>query len=63
MLWGCTSLESLNLSWWDFRHLYSSSVRENLNLYGIKDNLKRINLTNAKFSWSMGQSFDSMDKL
>ena len=57
----CSELEELNLSGWDFRK-YRSELASNLNL-PWSTSLKKINLTNAKFSWSMYQAFRNLKNL
>ena len=59
MFYNCTGLLELNLSGWDFSKASSASLVNNIWLqYGAP--LKKLNMTNAKFSWSMASAFWGM---
>ena len=64
----CRDLENLNLSWWDFRKVattnwwHTDGLMYKLWFYGW-DKLRKLNMTNAKFTWSLLRAFDDLNKL
>ena len=64
MFSNCDKIEELNLSWWDFRNAISDWLIMKLfssEYYRYK--VKNLNLTNAKFTWSMNSAFMHMESL
>ena len=57
MIWmfnGCNKLEELNMSWWKFN---GSSMIASMTFWRGIPSLKKLDLTNTKYTWSMAQSF------
>lgn len=65
-LFNNCELEEINLSWWDFRKAISDYwLMQKFypsNYYNLRY-IKKLDLTNAKFSWSMSSAFYDMENL
>ena len=58
---SCNNLVELSLSWWDFSNISNSSLMSNMKVNGAS--LKKLDLTNTKFSWSMYNAFGNLYNL
>ena len=61
MFTSCTNLEEVNLSGWDFTKVSNKSLMNNIGLTYTP--LKKLDLTNTKFSWDMFNAFGNLNKL
>jgi surface protein len=62
MFWWCSNLVDLNMSGWDFRNVSNFSLLMNLWNYNNSSSftyssLKKLNLTNTKYTWNMQNAF------
>ena len=54
---ACYQLQNLNFSWWDFRNIDAKELFLSKMTYWWLWGLKTLDMTNAKFSWSMYETF------
>ena len=62
MFKDCSKLEDLNLSWWDFRNINNASLMMSL-MWWTPQSLKKLNMTNTKYTWSASYAFGWLTKL
>ncbi len=59
----CNKIDGLNLSWWDFRNLNSDASLMVSIMWWTTQYLKKLNMTNTKYTWNATYAFGWLNKL
>ena len=62
IFWWCNQLDELNLSWWDFKNVSNASLMMNIMSWNPQS-LKKLNMTNTKYTWNVTYAFGWLTKL